>query len=636
MRRSLLLATVAIAASTGTMATLLPTAAYAAESTGREWVDKRIKWQSDAAQLTLRIRDYRLSPRYCKPTHLRDKTFDEVSLNQLEEELAMLRGEFERIKSGTEAATQGTSGGDLTETRLMGGEYPTYRGFKVTQREHWINLKRDNIDEAAKLLSEKREKLAKAPEDFCGETTKKTGVIGSPPVVPAEPPIPAASYLPVNVPPRPPRFCSIDEKFAWLTALSKQREDMIENEKRAWAWAQALQSGISAKRRDAVTLRALRDGAIAQREAYLAMYRQAERLYVDVRDNMEVEKCGGDAKKEIGMLPGNNGASVSVAAGAGEVTIPKKPYVALEDAGNLRLGVAQVTRREAIAVMLLAVSYDLDFMMKLGVGKSLGLGHPLSRFNKILGELETYDVTMRSSGGSITTTTEGVGLPGTGDPGHPSPAGYFLANPTFNDVTGIDQRFESRLDRLHFGLAEEEHYRCWSGTLAIGGHAGRLETSDSFSGSIPGFARDFAYQTDLETAIWGLFVATEAEVSLDGSWDEALRYAGEFSGFRVAVGARAGVNFLSADGTDRLDFTGFAPQSIGVSKDDTTFSYRLNMGLNYTPPSVRALTLSLGMSYSEDDIHPTANRTGETGDRTQIEFQNQELFMGTVRTTFTF
>ena len=94
-----------------------------------------------------------------------------------------------------------------------------------------------------------------------------------------------------------------------------------------------------------------------------------------------------------------------------------------------------------------------------------------------------------------------------------------------------------------------------------------------------------------------LFVATEAELSLDGAWDGgALRYAGEFSGFRVSVGARAGVDFLSADGTDRLDFTGFAPQSINVSKDDTTFNYRLSAGVHYTPPSALRLTMSLGAS----------------------------------------
>ncbi|MEQ1867769.1 MAG: hypothetical protein ABL996_24375, partial [Micropepsaceae bacterium] len=58
--------------------------------------------------------------------------------------------------------------------------------------------------------------------------------------------------------------------------------------------------------------------------------------------------------------------------------------------------------------------------------------------------------------------------------------------------------------------------------------------------------------------------------------------------------------------------------------------------LKYTPPSVRALTLSLGAAYGQDDIHPVANRSGETGDRTQIECQDQDLFIGTIRSTFTF
>jgi hypothetical protein len=342
---------------------------------------------------------------------------------------------------------------------------------------------------------------------------------------------------------------------------------------------------------------------------------QAGRLFVDVRDNMEVEKCGGDTGKEIGSLPGNNGAAVSIAAGAGELKIPRKPYIALEDAAVLVLGAAEVKRSTDAAVLLLGLSYDLDFL-KSFIG--LKIGDSLRRRIKATAELETYDASVKASGGSLTTTTEGVGLPGTGDPGHPSPAGYFLANPAFNDVTDIAQRFDTQLDSLHLAIAEEQHYNCWSSTIAFGGRIGRLETSDRFSGSIPGFARDFAYQTDLETAIWG------------------LRYAGEFSGFRLTAGVRAGVNFVSADGRDRLDFTGFAPQSIGVSKDDTTFSYRVSAGVNYTPPGVRALTMSLGASYGQDDIHPVATRSGETGDRTQIEFQDQDIFIGTVRSTFKF
>lgn len=73
-----------------------------------------------------------------------------------------------------------------------------------------------------------------------------------------------------------------------------------------------------------------------------------------------------------------------------------------------------------------------------------------------------------------------------------------------------------------------------------------------------------------------------------------------------------------------------------MAKDDTTFNYRLSVGLNYTPPGARRLTMSLGAAYGQDDIHPVAKRSGETGEQTQIEFEDQELFIGTIRTTFTF
>jgi hypothetical protein len=518
----------------------------------------------------------------------------------------------------------------------MTGDYPTYRGFPVQDDQHWVRLRHDTLDDPVGLLRRKRAKLAKAPEDNCrGPETRTTGVIGGnpPPQPPSDPVIPSPNFIPVQVPPRPSRFCSIDEKFNWLTALSKQREDMIENEKRAWTWAQALMTAISSKRGDTSALRALHSSAIAQREAYLALYRQAEKLYVDVRDNMEVEKCDGDAGKEIGMLPGNNGASVSIAGGVGDFTIPHKPYIALEDGGDLRLGAADVKRTTTIATLLLGLSYDLDFV-KLNFGKLFG--DPLAGRIKAIAEIESYEADITASGGTLTTTTEGVGIPGTGDPMHASPAGYFLADPALNDISEIAQRYQTSFDGLRFGLAQEQHYQKWSNTITLGGQFGRLETSDRFSGSIPGYARDFAYQTDLETAVWGLFVATDAEVSLDNAWDNALRYAGEFSGFRVAAGARVGVNFLSADGQDRLNFTGFAPQSIDIAKDDTTLGYSLSAGLKYTPPSAMALTLSLGASYGQDDIHPVASRSGETGDRTEIEFQEQEIFVGTVRSTIRF
>lgn len=618
--------------------------AQASDSSGRVWNDALNKWRTDIAQLTLRIRDYQLRPHYCRPPHRDDKTFDEVSLRQLEEELGVLSGEFERIRKGTIAATQSSTGGSLTTDRLMTGNYPTYKGYDVRDPQHWTLLRRDQIGETEKLMRDKKAALASAPEHYCSdpETRKLKEVIGgSPPVPPADPQVPAPQFLPVNVPGRPARFCSLDEKDAFLAALAQQRVDMIENEKRAYRWAQALSAAASRKPRNASALLQLHEAAIAQREAYLAMYRQAERLYVDVRDNMHVEKCGGTNKKEIGSIPGGGiGVTGEVGGGVGTIKIPRKPYLALEDAGSLRLGVVDTKRSETIAALLLGLAYDLDFVPQLNFAGAFGSGDPLTQRMFAEASFEAQEATLRASGGTLTTTTEGLGIPGTGDPSHPSPAGYFLANPGLNDVENITQLHVSTLDKLDLAISQEQRFQCWSNTLSIGTRIGRLESLDRVSGSIPGYARDFEYETDLETAVWGLFVATDAELSLDRAWqdryDAGLRYAGEFSGFSLSGGVRLGVDSVAVEGTDRLSFTGFAPQSIRVAKDDVTFSYRLSAGLNYSPPEARALKFSLGVSYGQDDIHPVPHRSGETGDRTRIEIDPQDEFFGTVRTKIAF
>ena len=660
MRKSLLRASVAITAFIAASAALpFAGVASAKESSGRVWVDALDKWRSDIAQLSIRIRDYPLQRRYCRPPHKYDKTFDETGLAQLEEELAVLLGEFGRIQTETLASLQGSSGGTLMTDRLMLREYPKYKGFEATDDRYWVAMRRDNVGDAQRLLGEKKRKLAEAPEDDCRDQSpkKETGVIGGNPPVQPPPPLPPPPPPPVdplaglsrptseavNLPRLADHYCSQQEKNAALALIPPELA-------KAQAQIESIEAYIAALR----TRRAELEQRKVESHWLTSMdyeIHEAEILINDRRTTIESVKTARSliestpvvdcsTGKEIGALPGRSlGASVSVAGAVGEIKIPKKPYLALENGGILRLGVVDVKRTETVAAMLLGLAYDLDCLPKINLGKAFGLGDPLTQRIKVTGELETYDLSLRASGGSIVTTTEGVGIPGTGDPGHPSPAGYFLGNPAINDVMDISQSHASSLERLHFAIAQEQYYRRWAGTVAIGGTVGRLETSDSLAGSIPGYGRDFAYHTDLETAMWGLFLATDAELSLDRAWDhwaDARRYAGEFSGFTVSACARAGVDFLSTDGTDRLDFTGFAPQGIRVSKDDTTFNYRLNLGLNYTPPSAPTLKLSIGAVYGQDDIHPVATRSGETGDRTRIEFKEQEVFVGSIRSTFRF
>jgi hypothetical protein len=236
------------------------------------------------------------------------------------------------------------------------------------------------------------------------------------------------------------------------------------------------------------------------------------------------------------------------------------------------------------------------------------------------------------------TTTEGVGIPGTGDPAAAYPAGVFFANPAFNDVSDIAYSHRSDFQGLSFGLEQRSFYDCGAVTLGAGLSVTRRETADILSGSIDGFLTDFRYRTDIETRNTALFVRGGVEVPLDHLWDQSLRYAGEFSGIRIAANLEAGVNFLDAEGLDRLDLTGFVSdsQATHIGKDDTTFSYKLGAALHYVPPDAKALDLSLGVQYGQADTHPVATRSGETNDFTHIEFAREEMFFGSLSARFKF
>ena len=131
-------------------------AANAQESTGLEWADARIKWQGDIGQLIIRIRDYRLRRQYCRRPHRDSKDFDEIGLQQLEEELALLIREFGRIQAGTTTATRGQSGASYTE-----GTYPEYRGHEVTD-DMQLEAVAPRLHHRRTIAAEAKERRARA------------------------------------------------------------------------------------------------------------------------------------------------------------------------------------------------------------------------------------------------------------------------------------------------------------------------------------------------------------------------------------------------------------------------------------------------------------------------------------------
>lgn len=586
---------------------------------------ERIK--QEMKELWLEMHNFQPLPRYCLPP-IEPLKAPHNTLMQVFD--ARTRALVARYLATKQSLSAFLAGNYRLETEFM------IDGLSPRDRRYWQNSPfEQEKDRLQRKFNEKDAELKAKRERRCGGQAPKTEAIigGNPPVESTEPGIalPAVQVRDAAIPALPPRLCSQAEKQALLEQFWAANNPLYMNYQDAREYEAAIGDAMREKRGNNAALAALRPGASAQTKRHAKVYDDFQRAY-DAAKAMQIENCGGETKKEIGALPGSAGASVAVAGAVGELTIPKKPYLSLEVGGNQYLGVVDHERTATVAALLIGLTYDLDFLPELK------FGDVRRHVWRATAELSDYDFDVHARGGSIATTTEGVGIPGTGDLSSMFPSGVFFANPAFNDVTDIAYRHTSDFQGLSLGLEQKSFYDCGAITLGAGLSYTRLETSDILSGRVDGFLTDFRYLTDIETRNFGLFVHGGAEVPLDDFWDSALRYAGEFSGFRVAANAKAGVNFLDAEGIDRLDLTGFVndAQRVAIGKDDTTFSYQLGVSLNYTPPGAKALNIALGFEYGESDTHPVANRSGELNDVTRIEFETQEELVGTLRTRFTF
>jgi hypothetical protein len=241
-------------------------------------------------------------------------------------------------------------------------------------------------------------------------------------------------------------------------------------------------------------------------------------------ESTPVVDCSKEGKKEIGSVPG--GWEVGIETGYGDLRIPKKPYLSLEDGGNLRLGVVNHKRTAEVATMLLALAREFYLEGLPG----LKIGTPHHQRWMTVAEVFGYDYSVFSRDGSIDVgATEEVGIPGTGDPGANFPWGVNLA--AGYDATDINYSHKSEFDGFSLGFGQKSAYTGWASTLGLGLTYSRLETSDTLTGTVPGYPIYFGYDTQIETRNFGVFVTGDAEIAIDDFWDTALRYAGEFSGF---------------------------------------------------------------------------------------------------------
>jgi hypothetical protein len=140
--------------------------------------------------------------------------------------------------------------------------------------------------------------------------------------------------------------------------------------------------------------------------------------------------------------------------------------------------------------------------------------------------------------------------------------------------------------------------------------------SESLSGSIPGFGRDFRYFTDVEISRFGLGISLGGETRLSdpvavNGWDVTLRYASEFAGFK-----------MSGSGQDNLDFTGFSTSTQALDKNEGDWGFKLSAGLGIR--NRQGLSLGFDGSYERRPGYSEVVRNGT--DPSYLQFNSAGIW----------
>lgn len=323
-----------------------------------------------------------------------------------------------------------------------------------------------------------------------------------------------------------------------------------------------------------------------------------------------------DCRKKVAGYQPEFGASVEGGIGGMRIGLPGYRFLGTELGGipNLSNGY-HFEDDETASVQKLGGGFDLERAM-LGASKMrVQFGYTRT----------SLDVDRNT--GAFDPMGASLLIPGTGD--GPFGAGFSL--PTaggLNVVTSSSYRLEYDSDDFYAKLMGEywcdEDFDDDDPGLGTFPYLGLRYTSSDFrqrfGGSIPGFARDFEYNTDVDTNSWGPIVGVQVVRPVVGS------------PVMLRAGVTASVEFNDASGSDSLDFTGFGRQTMRLSNDDTTLSYTVNAGVTVGATSpiqfdIDAFAGSIGNT-------PVVTRDGVGPSR--LEMERSDYLGAALRTTFRF
>ncbi|HBM89862.1 MAG: hypothetical protein P1U69_09050 [Parvibaculaceae bacterium] len=145
------------------------------------------------------------------------------------------------------------------------------------------------------------------------------------------------------------------------------------------------------------------------------------------------------------------------------------------------------------------------------------------------------------------------------------------------------------------------------------------ESMSRFTGSIPGFGRNFAYNTAVYVDTLSGFIGVDLEKDLG----------------RVSVhgGGLVSIDSNDGKGTDRLSFTGVADSQASLSNDETTYGGRAWAGFTFGNDK-SPFKLSIDATYIYQENLPVVERDGTNASR--LTFDDGDAVVGSIRASFRF
>lgn len=268
---------------------------------------------------------------------------------------------------------------------------------------------------------------------------------------------------------------------------------------------------------------------------------------------------------------------------------------------------------------------DPDTAKVLNASASIGVG------NSFLGKLRlhagvTYtEIESEMDNGTFDPDGETLLIPGTGD--GPFGAGFALPDAGgLNVVTGINHMFDYDYTSTFLKLSSEfwchgdEDDPGYGFMPYLGATYTMGDLKQRFGGSVPGFVRDFEYNTRVDNDAYGVIAGFQVVRPLLNS-PVTLR-----------AGAKGQVDFNDADGSDSLFFTGFGTQRTELSNKETTFGYTLNAGVTIGGKS--PLQFDIDGIYGIFGNTPVVKRDGVG--RSNLDMEQSEYAGVMFRTRFMF